>query len=423
MSKQKKSFALGWSMVFHSFITYLFYGLWASVAMNIFVPIFSARYGWDRTLLMTLISVAGIIGTLGSLVFAQFTTRKGVRLVLTVSFILGGLNVIWFGYAGTLVVFFINVMLLYSIGQGYCNVPTNALIANWFPTRKGVILGFSTIGLPMTSVICMPILAALVNRYQLTGAFWIIGAAMIVIGIITWFWVVNTPEQVGLAPDNKPLEAEEIARVREFQKNYKSKWTFGKILRDRNSLLIGFGFGLLFLVTQGMLGQWVAYFMENGYDQPTALRFLQIQGAIGIGGSILWGVFDQKVSTKLASIVYGLWYAVVFILFAMRPTGALMVVAFCMFGFAVGGIGNLFPSIIAGIYGRYEFSSVNRLINPIITVVRSLAFAAVGVSASLLGSVSNTGFVLMGISLVGTVLVILIKDKTPDNQQGDVKEE
>ena len=419
----KKSFIRGWSMVLHSFITYLIYGLWASVAMNIFVPIFVNRYGWDRTLLMTLISVAGILGVVGALLFAQFTTRKGTRIVLAISFVLGGLNVIWFGYAGTLVVFFINVVLLYSIGQGYCNVPTNALIANWFPTRKGVILGLATIGLPMSSVICMPILASLVNKYQLGGAFWVIGVVMVVIGIATWFWIVDTPEQVGLAPDNKPAEIEEIKRVREFQKNYKSQWTFKKMIRDPNSLLIAFGFGLLFLITQGMLGQWVPYMMENGFDQPTALRLLQLQGAVGVVGSFLWGLFDQKVSTKLASIIYGLWYAVAFAILASRPTGALMVFVVCMFGFAVGGIGNLFPSIIAGIYGRYEFASVSRLINPIITVVRSLAFAVVGISSSLLGSVSKTGFVLMGISLLATVLVVLIKIKAPEAQDSAVKEE
>jgi hypothetical protein len=45
--ERKKSFALGYSLVFHSLLTYLLYGATAVTGLNIIVPAFSKMNGLD----------------------------------------------------------------------------------------------------------------------------------------------------------------------------------------------------------------------------------------------------------------------------------------------------------------------------------------------------------------------------------------
>ena len=87
---QKKSFALGYSLVFHSILTYFIFGAFTTSGMNVWNPAFCGAYGWDNGVLLTMATVASLVGVLGSVLFGQLVAKKGARGVITLTLIVCG---------------------------------------------------------------------------------------------------------------------------------------------------------------------------------------------------------------------------------------------------------------------------------------------------------------------------------------------
>ena len=86
------------------------------------------------------------------------------------------------------------------------------LTANWFPRKKGLALGWSTMGYPVCSIIAVPLLVNLIGAVGFAKCFLIIGIVQIAIGIITLLFIHDYPEEIGVAPDNDPAGKEELER-------------------------------------------------------------------------------------------------------------------------------------------------------------------------------------------------------------------
>jgi len=163
-------------------------------------------------------------------------------------------------------------------------------------------------------------------------------------------------------------------------KNHVSPFTVKRLLLDRDMWLISLGFGLLWLVTVGIVSQFIPRMMSVGYSQSQAIMLLTISAIIAIPGSYFWGWLDQKIGTKPASCIYSISYMLC-LAFLLSGNQILTWVATLFVGFGLGGLLNLMPSMIIKIYGRYDFMAVNRLVMPIASIVRIMAFA---IMASLL---------------------------------------
>ena len=81
-----------------------------------------------------------------------------------------------------------------------------------------------------------------------------------------------------------------------------------------------------------------------------------------------------------------------------------------MIGMAIGGIGNLFPSMTATVFGRLDFVRAMGVLNPITNIVRSFAFVIMGVGLSMTGTYHLSYAIVAGLCVVGIILVGLIDE-------------
>ena len=298
-------------------------------------------------------------------------------------------------------------------GHGFCNVGSNAVIANWFPRRKGFILGITTMGLPAASFLFVPILNVSIGGLGLSHAFLIIGIAVAILGVVSWFWIRDTPQEVGLQPDNGKYPTQQGVNS---GNAHRSIWTIKKLLTNRNVWLIAFAYGLLFLVTQGMISQTVPYLMQNGFQQDVAVRMLSIAAAIGLVGSFVWGVIDDRIGTKKASIIYAAWYMLTFLILALPMNQTIAFVGVILLGTSLGGIGNLMPSMMITAFGPREFASVSRVITTAGNIVRSLSFLVMAVGAKAFGKYSSVAWILLVISGIAMVMIVGITSYKADEK-------
>lgn len=85
----------------------------------------------------------------------------------------------------------------------------------------------------------------LMDNFGVDGMVRVLAVFVLVVGIAAIFWAQNYPEDVGRAPDNQKMTAEEISASKETMLEYVSPWTVKHFLREKRTWLIGVGLGLL----------------------------------------------------------------------------------------------------------------------------------------------------------------------------------
>jgi MFS family permease len=78
------------------------------------------------------------------------------------------------------------VICFFASGFGIAACP--AFIANWFPRKKGIALGWATMGAPISSSAFVAGFSVLLATKGIHTAFMIFGIFAVIIGIITFFW-------------------------------------------------------------------------------------------------------------------------------------------------------------------------------------------------------------------------------------------
>ena len=114
---------------------------------------------------------ASWIGLLGSVACSWFSAKvNSNRRAMLITAVLGGISYMptawsprWWASRGHRSGHF--------FGMGYCWTCANALMASWFPTKKGLALGWATMGQNLCSATFVILLSLLMSWTSLNGSF------------------------------------------------------------------------------------------------------------------------------------------------------------------------------------------------------------------------------------------------------------
>lgn len=403
----------GWSTIIYAMIMYLFFAFLTTDGQNLFPSAFAGVYGFDSNTLLAYATPASIVGIVGGFIFARLLIKGSTKKISAISLIITGIAFAVWAHSSTIASYVILLMVVCFFGSGF-NFVAPTLMADWFPRKKGIALGWATIGAPLSSAFAVSGFSILLAKCGFTTAFLVVGIVIIIIGIITLFWVKNDPSEVGMYPDNMdPALSEQLSH----QKNQEviiqdTNMTFGKILKTPNTWLIGIGYGLLWMVTVGVVSQFIPRMISVGYTPTEATMFLTISSVIAIPGSYFWGWLDSKIGTKMASVVYSGSYVVALLLLIFASNPVLIWIGCIFIGLGLGGILNLIPSMTITAFGKEGFKQANSIITTIAALIRVLAFA---IMATLLvisgGSYTLPYLVFICMDIIGAVVLLLIRGK------------
>lgn len=402
--------AKGWLMiVYNAILYYLIAGL-TTDSLNLFPGAFESAYGLKAGILLSYNTPASIIGIAGSFLFAQFVLKWGSRFVASLTLFLSGIIFLFYGHANTLP-FYVTIIILFNfMATGFGQVVPNTLMNSWFPKKKGIALGWSTMGMPIATATFVPLAALLLATMGIKMAFSAIGIFLIVLSILTYLLLRNNPEELDYYPDNEPVSKEKMEANLKHEKEFVSQWSIGRLLKHGNMWFMSLGYGCLWMVTAGIISQLVPRLISIGYNPHTAVMLLSAASIVGIIGSYIWGWLDQKYGTRRASQIYAVWYILALISLILNKNNVILTsITVALVGIGIGGIGNLIPSMIGTVYGRDEFKSANRLVVPIASVVRVCAFSIMGIALAMTGGYTGAYLVFVAIAVIGFIMVSLIK--------------
>ena len=409
----------GWSIILYAFLLYYFMTGLSADAMNVIPDAYAGAYGLDRNLLLSFATPAGIVGVIGGIFFGRLCMKTGAKKLSAISLIITGAVFAVFGFCKTPVTFLIALSVINFTANAFGLIATATLMSNWFPKKKGIALGWATMGAPLCSATFPAILSALFGtKLGLGGSTVVVGIVMVILGAVTFFWVHDYPEEVGAYPDNIPEDKATLSAQLDELKNYKSPFTVGKLLKDKDMWCIALSFGLMWMVTGGIMSQLVPRLMSVGYSQPTALLMLTIAAVIGLAGSYFWGWLDQKIGTKPASCVYAVSYIIALLLMIFAQVRVFNYIALVFVGLGIGGLLNLMPSLVAAVYGRYDFMAANSLVSPIAALLQKGAFALMAILLAKSGGDFTLPYaVFVGIDILGMILLLCVTKKCKGKQE------
>lgn len=411
--------AWGWWIIIYTAILMFLANGAQTDGLNLLVSKFSYVNGWDSNTVLALATPAGYVALAVGVPLGWWIMRSGSRKVLIWTLIVGGAAYALMGNSSNIVVYFIFECILYCCANCFSVHAANTLVANWFPKKKGLALGWATMGMNASSALTSIILSGLFSKFTLAVSLDIMGAATILIGIVTVFCIRDTPEEVGRTPDNEPMSKEQIAANLAEQETYKSPWTFKKLLKDKDTWMCGLCYGCFMLVTVGIMSQLVGRIMQMGFSQSYAIGCVSACALIGLIGSYAWGVLDQKKGTKWSTTFFGIWYAagIAFnvaasLLLDTNRTVALgcMYISIFIIGVSIGGTANFAPSMTTNIFGRRDFPLAFTVVNTIYNIMRCTSYAVLALVLALTGSYTAAYVVFIFISLLGSLLAWRIDD-------------
>ena len=368
----------GLSMVVISWFFYFLYTILVGGSTNTVFPMIAEMHGWDYSNILLAMTFAGYVGCLGTLIQGNIVMKKGAKFVGAGCIFATAILVALWGIIPSLPLFIADLIVLRFFLVGFNQTANPTLISRWFPRSKGAVLGWATLGIVCSDLIWAPYIPKLSETFGIRNVFLIVGVCYAVFGIIIVLLVKNSPEEAGTYPDGCADGTEEIEAVAKELKEYQSPWTLKKVLTTKQTWQIILGFGLIWMSTSMVLTQTVPRIVSLGYPQTVAVLALQAACIVALFANWFMGFLNQKMGTRMASIVEACWVTCMFIcgIFMGKSLFFVFLVPIGIMA-VVGANHQLIVSMVVTIWGRWDFAAVNRVVTAIQIVMQASAFAVV----------------------------------------------
>jgi MFS family permease len=398
----------GWMLIIYQAIAYITFQCFTQYPLNILADF----YGGSQKV-ANIYSICAVVGIFVQIVLAGVVAKmKKIKLFGT---ILG---------AVTLVLAFLVMTLpagpawdaayavINVVSVLYATFALGILVGQWFPTRKGIVMGIATLAFPIANGLLGPFASAVFAKGfpDIRGAFlpfFIVSVIGWIIGIV---FIKDYPEECGAFRDNDRNMTPEVAKAimeQEIENKRTSVWTYLHTLKCKEFWFGTICVALLLSCSIGLMSQSnaiITAYPELNYT--TVMALVMIFGCIG---SFLLGVLDQKLGTRKAMIISTCLMIIGGVLGLINNATALMI-AMIFVAMFMGASSNFGVSHAAQYWRREDFSRIFTLSSPIGSAISSASPAII--AALLFGATGYKGhagaFTFVLISGVVALVVMLL---------------
>ena len=212
-SMTKSNFGFrGWIFVIYSAMVMIMTTFVGNSNTNLLLPSLCERFGWNYANMISLNTVFSWITIAFFFIFGsvlrKFSPKMGAIIVGIIyvigTFLLPRVKVVAM-YA--VIIFFIKVC-----GDTWYNQFNAIITSNWFPRKKGLVIGWTTMGLPLGAGVGTLLYFKLMPLLGPTGVFALYAGLILVCVLLCLFFITDYPEQCGCFPDNDKTMTTEQAK-------------------------------------------------------------------------------------------------------------------------------------------------------------------------------------------------------------------
>lgn len=410
----KMNFSLRhWLVIIMGFFALFFTGSVQNESMNLVIPKLVEVHGWSDGQISTITTVATLTGALFVLVWGQLSERYGAKKFAILALVLSAVGFASTGFVTNMATYTVFRILTVMGTLSTMNYFMAIITTNWFPTKKGIAMGYITVGNNVASMVALWIISHFWNAFGFAGGSVAYAAIGLIPILILGIAITEYPEQCGCFPDNDTsMTREEADRILEEGRRYEkeSPWTIGKLLRTPQVWKLGVCLGLMCLTISGILTHLVAIFTSRGFTTEQGMWGMTIVSAAAIPLSILLGMLDTKKGAKTATALLAVVMAVSFFL-SLVPAKWSVFFAALAAAADMGCLNNMATSLPASIFGRYDLKRAQSVVLPIMQVLQAIGVGLTGIVADLTGGFTVVLAVMGCCSVVSLLVLATLKDE------------
>ena len=399
----------GWGIIIFCMAMFWFFVGFCTDGNHVSAPAAAAHLGVDAGIVLTRNSYAGLIGVVFYILMSQLCRKIGAKKVAGICLIISGISFYFIGNPPSLLGYTIAYTFLIGSAMSSGYVAGGALVAKWFPKRKGIVMGYTTMGLNIASATWVLMMTSFSAKISFEKAVIIPSILVIILGIISFALIKDDPKERGQNPDNVSDEVYAAEYDTNEADATDSRWTIGQLLRTKEVWTVGLATGILQLCSTGVMSQLVSRNIELGMSPQKAVLMMTVVAVVGIFGSWLIGLLDDKFGTKKTMIFFCLWYALAVLANVLGTTWS-MYLAVVMIGLSIGGSANFMSSFPTSVFGRQGFEKMNSVVFPIQAIMTCVAFLIDGLALHATGSLRGAYIVVACFALGDMIVVGITKD-------------
>lgn len=336
------------------------------------------------------------------------------RYIMVPAVILAGAMLFWMPRTSSYPQLMTCIVLM-TIGMKVFDFCVFGVVSNWFLTQRGRMLGYITVATPLASATFTNFSTRLGDTIGPVVVFGTLGAFVVAIGVLCWFFFPRSPETKNVYPDGFERSPDEIARLKTVAA---PKWTSKEILTNKMFWLYALSFGILSLLMAAVMPLFVPRMLSVGIERNMALNLMSVAAILGMFISVIWGWIDDKLGTPVACTILCVCYF--FMMMGIRlqaPNSIWLYISVFGISFGTGGIPNLNASLCAYIFGREQYMNIMRFAQPVQQLIRLISLVMMAFFYDTYGSYDKGYNICIVLAAVAIVLIVLIGKKTYDPER------
>jgi MFS family permease len=415
----------GWRIVSVSFVALFISVGFSFYSYGAFFKALAAEFGGSRlgislgqTLMFT---VTGLLAPF----LGRQVDHRSIRNLMTFGAVLVAVGFVLISRITSLWQFYLVYGTVLAVGLAFMGqLPTSALVANWFVRRRGMALGIATMGVSMSGVIMAPAATWLIEHIGWRNAFVLYGAVTLVVIVpAVWTTVVNRPEDLGQFPDGGPEPPSPERKLREIVTPLASgeppleppvdlSPSGPSLVRDRNFWVIASAVALNFCANGAILTHLIPHVTDQGFPATRAALVLSAAAALGVVGKVIFGWVADHVDLRLAlglATSFQVVAVVGLLVIGEQPSYRALLITGAIFGLGMGGLVPLWGSMVGAAFGRRSFGRAMGLMSPVMIPIQILGVPFAGFVFDRTGSYTPAFATFVVIYIAAIVVTAFLK--------------
>jgi MFS family permease len=414
-TKRRSKYFYGWNIVAASFLARLAYAEHFSSILGLFFRPLQMEFGWSRSALAGVQTVARVIEALIAPIIGPLIDRYGPRGLMPIGAIVVGLAMLGVTQINTIWQFYLLRGIIVAIGFTFMGgLVIDVAINNWFVQKRGRAIAIGRVGSNVSNIIMAPL-----SVYVIATSGW--RTMFVVFAVVTWLVVLipsavlmrRRPEDIGLYPDGierKTVETEGQqldSSNGETASELEPVWNRREVLMTRTFWLLALSFAINSMAFQGINISIAPYIQDLGYRDVMLATVITFRSVVMATSVLIMGYLAERAHRgPIRSVPFMIQALGAFFFFLARePIFLWMGVA--LYGLGTSGAHVIQEVIWANYFGRLSLGLVRSL-----GYLISFGFGASGpvimnVVFDILGSYRPAFLVIVGL-FSGTALLMAL---------------